>query len=68
MRQVQVHVSLEVDDDVTDEMIKSWLPSVWAQVEEPVYTGDESGNDGEFTASNVMLDLYIDGKPAQTVP
>lgn len=68
MRDVMVVVHMQVDDEVTDEMIDGWLPSVAAQVDEPVYCTDESGNDGQFTSHGVMLDLYIDGTAVKTVP
>lgn len=62
MRQVQVHISLNVADDVTDEQLVGWLPSIAAQVDEPVSNYDGSGNEVSFESSDVMLDLYVDGR------
>lgn len=62
MRQVQLHISMSVADDVTDEQILGWLPSVAAQVDEPVSNYDGSGNEVRFDSEKVMLDLYVDGK------
>lgn len=66
-REVQVHLSFTVEDDVTDDMIKNWLPSVVCQAQEPEYDAPlEAGSSGfetiEFASSSVFADLYIDGK------
>lgn len=62
MRKVQLHISFDVADDVTDEQILGWLPSVAAQVDEPVSNYDPSGNEVTFDSEQVMLDLYVDGR------
>jgi hypothetical protein len=61
-REVQVHVSFKVADDVTDEQLLGFLPSIAAQVDEPVSNYDGSGNEVRFDSEHVMLDLYVDGK------
>lgn len=67
MRQVQVHISLDVEDDVTDQQLMDWQATVAAQVYEPVAGYDGSGNEQTFAASNVMLDLYVDSRALNTI-
>lgn len=62
MKQVQVHISLNVPDDVTDEQLLGWLPSIAAQVDEPVSNYDGSGNEVRFDSTDVAMDLYVDGR------
>jgi hypothetical protein len=68
MRKVQVHISLDVADDVTDDQIRGWLPTVAAQVDEPVCDADASGNEVRFDAEDVFIDCYVDGRVLTTIP
>lgn len=68
MRQVQVHISLDVADDVTDDQILGWLPTVSAQVDEPVCSADKDGNEVTFAAEDVFIDCYVDGRVLTTIP
>lgn len=59
-REIDLRFNLTVPPNVTDEQLLAWLPSVLAQVTEPVYGHDASGNERTFPATVNGTDLWAD--------